>query len=115
MIGTSKSSLATASGVSSCGSGRNGCAMRYLSSAILTVIFGLGAIAILAALVWLLPLLPDPFWPIPLIVMAVPLAMHLTEWRLTKRRVMLSELTHKGGMVHTLFWRGRLLRFGAVL
>jgi hypothetical protein len=88
--------------------------MRSTSPAVVAVIAGWGAVAFLALLVWSLPHMPEPFWPLPLIVAAVPLAIHLVEWRLMKRRAMLSALTHDTGLVRALFWKGRLLQTGAV-
>jgi hypothetical protein len=54
--------------------------MRYLGTAALTLILGWGSIAILAVLVWLLPQTPDPLWPVPLVLAAVPLAVYLAQW-----------------------------------
>jgi hypothetical protein len=89
--------------------------MRSTSPAVVAVISGWGAVAFLALLVWSLPHIPEPFWPLPLIVAAVPLAIHLVEWQLMKRRAMLSAVTHDNGLLRALFWKGRLLQTGAVL
>ncbi|HEX2255569.1 MAG TPA: hypothetical protein VHG92_02505 [Afifellaceae bacterium] len=87
--------------------------MRYVRPALLALLAGWGAVGILALLVWLLPRLPEPFWPIPLIVAAAPLAWHLAEWRLTKRRVFVGALLRENGSVRAWLWRGRLIQAGA--
>jgi hypothetical protein len=89
--------------------------MRYLGTGALTMTFGWIAIAVLAGLVWLLPRLPEPIWPVPLVLAAIPLAVYLAEWRLMTRRALLGELTDESSHLRGLLWKGRLLQTGAVL
>jgi hypothetical protein len=84
-------------------------------TALVAALAGWGALAALALLVWLLPLLPEPFWPIPLVIAALPLAWHLVEWRLVKRRALLAGLMRDDGQVRAWLWRGWLLQIGALL
>ena len=83
--------------------------------ALVAALAGWGALGVLAALVWLLPLLPEPLWPIPLVMAALPLAWHLVEWRLAKRRALLAGLMRDDGLLRRWLWKGRLLRIGALL
>jgi hypothetical protein len=87
----------------------------WLKPAALTLVAGWTSLAVLALLVWLLPQLPEPLWPVPLIVAAAPLAWHLVEWRLAKRRALLAGLTRADGQVRAWLWKGRLLQIGAAL